>query len=344
VYRQYLRKWFPIMVRGFSGNVTYAEGFSGPGVYTKGEPGSPVIALRALLDDKSLRDKVQHVRLLFVDAEPTCTGMLLEQLPAAVGGIPLERLRDYKIYVDCITGRCEPDLLKLLEAHGAWTHPMLVVLDTWGGAVSAELLARIAANVSSEVIITIQPQYFSRFADATNLVHGDKVFGNTEWRDVASQPSDDKARWLLQRYRETVRDAGFSHVLDFELVDTRGVALYLVFGTTHDRGLEKMKEAMWEVDEANGMGYRDPRDPYQQTLEIEIEPQTAPLTRLIRDELARRADRSATVHDLRKFALYRTVFKASQVRPVLEQMLEAGDLLRPDGGGYLSLTTVVRLP
>lgn len=51
LYDHYLRKWMPIMVRGFRGNITYAEGFSGPGVYIDGSPGSPVIALRSLVED-----------------------------------------------------------------------------------------------------------------------------------------------------------------------------------------------------------------------------------------------------------------------------------------------------
>lgn len=83
----------------------------------------------------------------------------------------------------------------------------------------------------------------------------------------------------MQQYRRTVIDSGFSHVLDFELIDARGQLFYLVFGTSHQRGLEKVKEVMWEVDEAIGIRYRDPRDPGQQSLEIELEPQTAPLRR-----------------------------------------------------------------
>ncbi|MDQ3641531.1 MAG: hypothetical protein M3450_08740 [Actinomycetota bacterium] len=31
VYAQYLGKWMPIMVQFWGGNVTYAEGFAGPG-------------------------------------------------------------------------------------------------------------------------------------------------------------------------------------------------------------------------------------------------------------------------------------------------------------------------
>ena len=62
VYRQYLSKWMPIMVHSWKGNVTYAEGFAGPGIYTGGEPGSPVIALQTLIHDPGLRMKARDLR------------------------------------------------------------------------------------------------------------------------------------------------------------------------------------------------------------------------------------------------------------------------------------------
>lgn len=241
VYRQYLSKWMPIMVQGWSGDATYAEGFAGPGVYVDGSPGSPVIALRSLLDRPELRSKVRNVRLLFVDRDPRCTDLLQAKLKEAANNIALAQLHQHGIVVDVVTGTCEPRLEEVLTRHAAWGHPMLVVLDTWGGAVHLDLVRRIAGNVSSEVIVTMQPQYFARFAEAPDVAHGDSVFGGTEWREVATKPAQDKARWLLQRYRRTVQGAGFPHVLDFELIDTRGQALYLVFGTTHHQGVRKMK-------------------------------------------------------------------------------------------------------
>lgn len=31
VYERYLGKWMPIMIQGWKGDITYAEGFAGPG-------------------------------------------------------------------------------------------------------------------------------------------------------------------------------------------------------------------------------------------------------------------------------------------------------------------------
>jgi three-Cys-motif partner protein len=341
LYRQYLSKWVPIMMRGWGGDVTYAEGFAGPGVYTDGAPGSPVIALRTIVGDPKLRTSSRKMRLLFVDKDPRCTSLLEKQLTAAAHPVELADLPNYGITVGIECGECVPVLDQLLTQHKAWGRPMLVVLDTWGGAVWLDLVSKVATNSNSEVLITIQPQYFSRFAGVDNLDHGDKVFGSKAWRAVRDQPADKKARWLLQHYRETIRAAGFEFVLDFELVDENGHALFLVFGTTHRRGLEKMKEAMWEVDDVAGSGYRDPRDPDQQTLAIAFEPNTAPLRRLILARLREDGEQGSTVLKLRDFALFQTVFKASQVKPVLDRMLDMAEI--ESDSPRLTFTSNVRL-
>lgn len=349
VYGRYLEKWMPIMVNGWGANITYAEGFAGPGVYLDGSPGSPVIALQTLVDNPSIRTKVKNggIRFIFVDHDQRCVDMLPEELSKAVKPVPLHELAQHGVHVAIEKGECEPQLEQVLTRENAWTRPILAVLDTWGGAVSFDLVRRIAGNPGSEVIITMQPQYFSRFADVSDIVHGDKVFGGTEWRAVAQQSAEAKGRWLLQRYRQTIQAAGFPYVLDFELVDARGQSLFLVFGTTHPKGLTKMKEAMWEVDDIAGIGYRDPRDPSQETLAIELEPHTAPLKRLILDHLSTVPGNRSPIRELRKFALYTTVFKESQAMVVTKELVTAGQLVRADGGsGAAGLTSqhVVSLP
>ena len=349
LYTRYLAKWMPIMVKGWQANITYAEGFAGPGVYLDGSPGSPVIAMRALVGDPSIRTKVKNggIRFVFVDQDQRCIDMLPGELAKAVHPVRLDELPCHGIHVAVEKGDCEPTLEQVLSREKAWNRPILAVLDTWGGAVTFDLVRRIASNANSEVIITMQPQYFSRFAGVGDLDHGDKVFGGGDWRKVVDQPSDAKARWLLERYRQTIQSAGFPYVLDFELIDSRGQSLFLIFGTTHPKGLSKMKEAMWEVDEVTGVGYRDPRDPRQETLAIELEPHTAPLKRLILDHLKTRPDRRCAVYELRRFTLYNTVFKESQAAAVVRELVAGGQVERADGvasDAGLTFHHVVGLP
>lgn len=333
VYARYLAKWMPIMVNGWGANITYAEGFAGPGVYRDGSPGSPVIAMKTLVRDPSIRTKVKTggIRFVFVDQDQRCIDLLPGELAKAVYPVALDGLAQHGVHLAVERGDCEPLLEQVLTREKAWSRPILAVLDTWGGAVSFDLVKRIASNPSSEVIITMQPQYFSRFAGVEDIGHGDRVFGGPDWREVVHQPPDSKARWLLERYRQTIQSAGFPYVLDFELIDRRGQSLFLVFGTAHPKGLTKMKEAMWEVDDVTGVGYRDPRDPSQETLAIELEPHTAPLKRLIVEHLKTLPDRRSPVDELRRFALYNTVFKESQAAAVVRELVAAGSLVRVDG-------------
>ncbi len=69
IYQGYLNAWFPILIRRY-GVVTYAEGFSGCGIYARDEPGSPIIALRTLLRRRrEFGEHLKRARFLFVEKE-----------------------------------------------------------------------------------------------------------------------------------------------------------------------------------------------------------------------------------------------------------------------------------
>ena len=115
LYRRYLSKWMPIMINGrWNGDVTYAEGFAGPGIYLDDSPGSPVIAFNAIREDPSLRsNRRKHVRMLFVDADRRCTDRLWSELTRASAPVALDALPQFGIEIDVQHGTCEPRL-------GAW--------------------------------------------------------------------------------------------------------------------------------------------------------------------------------------------------------------------------------
>jgi three-Cys-motif partner protein len=49
ILRRYFQAWLPIMVR-WNNRVLFIDGFAGPGEYSRGEDGSPVIVLKAARD------------------------------------------------------------------------------------------------------------------------------------------------------------------------------------------------------------------------------------------------------------------------------------------------------
>jgi three-Cys-motif partner protein len=54
VLQHYMGAWLPILT-SWNGRVLFVDAFAGPGEYSGGEPGSPVIALRALINHRALR-------------------------------------------------------------------------------------------------------------------------------------------------------------------------------------------------------------------------------------------------------------------------------------------------
>jgi len=90
--RHYLGAWFPIMASR-ERRLVFIDGFAGPGIYEGGEPGSPVIALRALLQHGAF-SRFGHRQFVFhfIESERPRFERLLaelqqfEPLPANVAG------------------------------------------------------------------------------------------------------------------------------------------------------------------------------------------------------------------------------------------------------------------
>jgi three-Cys-motif partner protein len=336
IYRRYLERWFPILLNGANAypSVTYAEGFSGPGVYSGGEPGSPVIAMRALVSKVSATKGI--ARFVLVDDDQRCVDLLPQKLTAA---FPQRPRSEAAMPVKIVKGTCAEKLESTLDEVNAWSQPIFANLDSWGNApVPYPLLQRLAANVSSEVIVTLFPQHFVRFVSDLGEA-GDDVFGgDPTWRTVANLAPNAKSRHILTCYRNALRAAGFPYLLDFELVPRHGQPLYLVFGTGHPLGVKKMKDSLWEVDRTQGVGFRDPRDEQAETLFDLNEPLLGPLTRRLAQKL--RDSGPVRVEELREFALFETVYRPEHVIKALKPLAHQG-AITIEGGGAIRITSLV---
>ena len=49
ILRRYFQAWFPILAK-FNARLLYIDAFAGPGEYSKGEDGSPLVILKAARD------------------------------------------------------------------------------------------------------------------------------------------------------------------------------------------------------------------------------------------------------------------------------------------------------
>jgi hypothetical protein len=116
----------------------------------------------------------------------------------------------------------------------------------------------------------------------------------------------------------------------------------LAFATMSGKSLEGFKETLWAVDEFAGVRYRDPGDPERHLIDISLSPHPGPLRREILAHLGRVG--SATVTELRTFALTETVYRAADVTRVLHTLADSGTVTRQPPGGRLGGDVVIGLP
>ncbi|GAA0555652.1 hypothetical protein GCM10010172_43030 [Paractinoplanes ferrugineus] len=134
--------------------------------------------------------------------------------------------------------------------------------------------------------------------------------------------------------------AGWPLFTAVELATGEEPGQLLAFATTSGKSLEGFKEALWAVDEFAGVRYRDPGDPDRHLIDISLTPHPGPLRR----ELLAHLDRvgSATVTDLRTFALTETIYRAADATRVLHTLVDSGDVTREPSAGRLGGDVVIK--
>jgi three-Cys-motif partner protein len=124
ILRKYLDAWFPIMAAS-NGRIVYLDGFSGPGRYTGGQPGSPIVALQSA---QTHRAKLA-TELVFVFIEE-------RQDRADHLSIEIEKLQcpdRFSIEVKC--GQFATKLIEILdglERDGNRIAPTFAMIDPFG--------------------------------------------------------------------------------------------------------------------------------------------------------------------------------------------------------------------
>jgi len=69
VLREYLNGWLPIL-GSTNKRILFIDGFAGPGVYSEGQAGSPIVALKAVADHPAMRSGRAEIQFLFIEKEP----------------------------------------------------------------------------------------------------------------------------------------------------------------------------------------------------------------------------------------------------------------------------------
>lgn len=339
ILRRYLDAWLPIMAT-WNNRIVVIDGFAGPGRYTGGEEGSPLIALRALLDHPHLQPLRPglEVRFYFVEERGDRSQVLDQEIARFRQQYPIPD----GVHIEVANREFAPylnEVLVRLEQAGKKMAPTFGFIDPFGfSGIPMDLIARLSRHPSSEVLVSFMLESINRWAwhgDPKIEEHLDELFGTREWRALAREADGDRRRQgLVELYRRRlIEKAGFEFVINFEMIDQGNRTEYfLYFATKSLKGLSVMKQAMWRADPVGGQLFSDRLASDQQLVLVSV---AAPVP--LRDLLQRqfRSEGWVPVDRLEQFVLTETIYseKMHLRRQTLGPMEKGGliEVKRPKG-------------
>jgi len=243
--------------------LNYIDGFAGPGIYSNGEEGSPLIALRTAEEHKL---QLADVHFIFVECRKDRAVHLETVLKKRSPSFP----KNFKYEVVC--GEFVDVMNKVLddlEAEGQTLAPTFVFIDPFGiKGFPMSLVTRILNCPRCEVLITFMEGFITRFTDDLRADVLDELFGTPNWRGVNTvKTPEERKNFLLELYQSQLRQLCGCHVRSFEMKDKNNRTIYyLVYATKHEKGMEAMKIAMWRVDTTGEYKFSDRTNPRQRLL------------------------------------------------------------------------------
>lgn len=320
ILEEYLKAWFPILT-SWQGRVVFVDGFAGPGIYLKGERGSPLIAIDTFLEHFRT-DKMEAVFRFFEEDKARA-----EHLQKILDNKQIPPRATYSVTNNTFLNSAD-ELLSYGENRNLKLRASLWFIDPFGfGGVPMSLLARISKQPASEVILNFMSTDVNRFLFASNR-RPDECYEALFGLDARQFLSENRTlREVVDFYLCCLkRFTSFRYTLDFAVGNkqSKGQSWYhLIFATSSERGIEKMKDAMWKAAPLGNYTY-NARMHYEGQLLLLSEDNLAPL----RDALKQKFSGSVvTIEQIEKFVLLETIYRKAHVRmKTLKPMEKDGEI------------------
>lgn len=319
----YLSAWFPILSSTSPQRVFYIDGFAGPGRYSGGEDGSPVVALKAL----GLRGNLAKTTFEFhlVERRRRQAKALRENIDAlrAQKLVPhnaIIHIHDQSAFSDAYETMIAPELDRYPGA------PTFALVDPFGWTgLPMAIMRDLMHRQRTEVMVNFMFEEINRFLNHPDQPKNfDELFGAPRWREGYDLIGPARRTFLHDFYQEQLHTvAGAGYVRSFEMLNERGASDYFLFFATNNRlGLSKMKEAMWRVDPGAGARFSDTTN-FGQLVLLQPEPDRHQLRRIL---LTRFSSRRVRVQDIEQFVIEETGFHGSHYKKVLADLETTGHI------------------
>lgn len=323
---RYLGAWFAILGR-YNGRVVFLDGFAGPGVYSEGEPGSPTLALRTLLEHRYEGLQTCEFLFLFNEQDPKRFESLKREIEKLKGDGWPPHVKVSFSNKSFLT--VAEELLDYLGTDKQLA-PTFAFLDPFGYKdVPIDLIARLMAYSKCELFVYFDFNSVNRFATAGVVdEHFEALFGTDEFKEAPPAKDPTRKTFLHDLYQRQLHEVcSFRYVQSFEMVNEGGrTGHYLFFCTRNLRGIEKMKEAMWKVAPGGDYRFSDLLD--GQSILFENDQDTAPLQAAL---TARFKGQTVLIDEVENFTIVHTPYAKSHVkRKTLAPMQREGLISSPN--------------
>ncbi|MGV9141466.1 MAG: three-Cys-motif partner protein TcmP [Promethearchaeota archaeon] len=242
ILKRYLDAWFPI-ISSIRRGMNYIDGFAGPGIYSKGEEGSPLIAMRTVLEHKLYSQLVKTpIRFHFIEKRKDRAEVLKSVLEERFS--ETHKNIEWEVYHSGFAQIME-EILSGLEERCKLLAPSFIFIDPFGfKGFPMVIIKRILDYKRCEVLVTFMEGFMKRFPDYNKKTLND-LFWTDEWQNYLEKGE----KPLVNLYEsQLLKHTQANYVRSFEMRKFGRTWYYLVFATRHLKGLEVMKKAMWKAD------------------------------------------------------------------------------------------------
>ena len=232
IYKSYVQAWLQVFIHtsSFPGKpLQFFDFFSGPGLDSQGNLGSPLILMDELEKNRDLiRANARDIFVLFNDHDAAKTEILTR----------LCQERSYSWQPE-IQSRNFEDAYPLYRDR-IGQGPSLVFLDQFGVKfVTRKIFTEIAQRPQTDLLFFFASSYQRRFGD---------VFSN-DLHVPPETPSTNAHRVVADQYRQWAPGSYFIGHFSIK----KGSNVYgLIFGSSHPLGMFKFLQIAWKVDAQTG--------------------------------------------------------------------------------------------
>jgi three-Cys-motif partner protein len=342
--KHYLGAWFPILAR-FNKRIVYYDAFAGPGEYQGGEEGSPIIAMRALLDHDHF-DSMSNTEflLLFNEQDPCCVSNL-ERLVEKVKSEYAPWPTNVTVGVNNDTFiSLTTEIVDDLEARKRRLAPTFAFVDPVGVKFTPmSVIKRLTNFEKGELLLYFAHETVVRWCDAGQIDDAlTGLFGTDAYKAAGTLSGAQRSQFLHDLYKQQLHDVcRFAYIQTFAMYDGRGKRLYdLYYCTREPIGLDRMKQAMWKVAPSGDFTFRDRLAGQDVLFGLDVD------TEALQSHLAKHfAGQAVDIKSIIEHVIVATPFHSSHVKmKTLAVMQRKGQISSPNqrrAGQYPDGTVVV---